>query len=611
MFAGYLGRCSQASGRRRGGLPCSKLGLAFLACEFGRFLSHIQGTYTGLHFVIRQCQRRGVGGHTASSHLARAHFHRLSVALVLQRVGGEKRFEELGIGQRSLGTCGRGPRHPLGRLDLQLELVRHGLEAVRLLIHTVGEGFCHLGKLALRLLLFELCLHGGAQFFKRGLTGCLDIGELDDVVPKLGLHQVTDFAFLQRKSSLFEGLDHGTPGKEIQVAARSGRALVVRGLLRDFGKRAWRLANLGQQLGGTGLGLLAVCRGCILGSIHQDVACAALFLRRHASQVLFVVGAQVVFTQGDGSTHAVEIEHHVLDGCLFQLLELGRVGFVVSLQIRIRGGDLAGEIGGIEARNLNLAALIQSVERELDLGIGAKCSAHHTTHHLVHRDVTAHIGFKPFRCQALCSNQGAVGVGIERAVRALEPCNRRDFLQAAGQTGIAGHKVHLLRRSCQHAVTHQALQRGIAGTGRVQQLGIDRGRLGTDAVGLHAMGIVPVRLVDVVAIDTGHYGTLFREIVAVDAYQHKRRNDQQEQEDHHDLGVLADGFKHGRSFRRQKTKGELAFAFVRWWWVLTVSNRRPTPCKGAALPTELRTLPKLILSSRRLSMPCQDGTSEL
>jgi hypothetical protein len=25
------------------------------------------------------------------------------------------------------------------------------------------------------------------------------------------------------------------------------------------------------------------------------------------------------------------------------------------------------------------------------------------------------------------------------------------------------------------------------------------------------------------------------------------------------------------------------------WWVLTGSNRRPTPCKGAALPTELNT----------------------
>lgn len=26
-----------------------------------------------------------------------------------------------------------------------------------------------------------------------------------------------------------------------------------------------------------------------------------------------------------------------------------------------------------------------------------------------------------------------------------------------------------------------------------------------------------------------------------------------------------------------------------WWWVLRGSNSRPTPCKGAALPTELST----------------------
>ena len=47
------------------------------------------------------------------------------------------------------------------------------------------------------------------------------------------------------------------------------------------------------------------------------------------------------------------------------------------------------------------------------------------------------------------------------------------------------------------------------------------------------------------------------------------------------------------------------------WWVLTVSNRRPTPCKGAALPTELRTQPKTIFSSQHLSMLYLDGTLEL
>src|SRR3989337_841278 len=28
---------------------------------------------------------------------------------------------------------------------------------------------------------------------------------------------------------------------------------------------------------------------------------------------------------------------------------------------------------------------------------------------------------------------------------------------------------------------------------------------------------------------------------------------------------------------------------LHWWWVLTGSNRRPSPCKGDALPTELST----------------------
>src|SRR5690606_21179367 len=36
---------------------------------------------------------------------------------------------------------------------------------------------------------------------------------------------------------------------------------------------------------------------------------------------------------------------------------------------------------------------------------------------------------------------------------------------------------------------------------------------------------------------------------------------------------------------QQKRRTQFAF----FWWVLTGSNRRPTPCKGAALPTELST----------------------
>src|SRR3954468_17093892 len=40
--------------------------------------------------------------------------------------------------------------------------------------------------------------------------------------------------------------------------------------------------------------------------------------------------------------------------------------------------------------------------------------------------------------------------------------------------------------------------------------------------------------------------------------------------------------------RPTKNKARISAGLLDWW-VLTVSNRRPTPCKGAALPTELST----------------------
>ena len=64
---------------------------------------------------------------------------------------------------------------------------------------------------------------------------------------------------------------------------------------------------------------------------------------------------------------------------------------------------------------------------------------------------------------------------------------------------------------------------------------------------------------------------------------------------------------------RCKKNGEHVVRHCRGWWALTVSNRRPTPCKGAALPTELsappenrnlKTLASLILIAGPMSL-CQ------
>src|SRR5574337_1179052 len=105
------------------------------------------------------------------------------------------------------------------------------------------------------------------------------------------------------------------------------------------------------------------------------------------------------------------------------------------------------------------------------------------------------------------------------------------------------------------------------------------------------MRVVPVGLRDVVAVDARHRLCLLaEEAVALDAPQHDGRKHQQEQQAHHDLGMLADHFEHAWTLWGQKEKANSPFALL-GWWVLTVSNRRPTPCKGAALPTELSTPP--------------------
>ncbi|MNU96781.1 hypothetical protein D3C71_868310 [compost metagenome] len=349
------------------------------------------------------------------------------------------------------------------------------------------------------------------------------------MVTEVGFHQIADFTLLEGKGRVFKRLDHGAPSEEIQIATCGGRSFVVRGLLGHIRKRGWRLAHLGQQFRRTCLGLLTVGRRCVLGGIDQDVAGATLFLASHARNVFLVVGAQVVLIEGDTGTHAVEVQNHILHRSLLHLKELCRICLVVGLQICIRGRNLGREICRLEAHHLDFSLLIERVQRELDLGIGTEGGPHHTTDDLVDRQIAAHIGLEAFRRQTLRTHQGPIGFCVQRTVSALEPCNGGNLLQAACQPRITRHQVHFLGGSCQHAVAHQALQRGVAGLWRVKKLGIDRGRLRTHAVGLHAMGIVPVSLVDLVAIDARHHWALFREVVAVNAYQHKRWNDQQEQ----------------------------------------------------------------------------------
>jgi hypothetical protein len=84
---------------------------------------------------------------------------------------------------------------------------------------------------------------------------------------------------------------------------------------------------------------------------------------------------------------------------------------------------------------------------------------------------------------------------------------------------------------------------------------------------------VPVRLHDVFAVDLGHLLALVPgPVIAIEAQQYKRRNDQQKQQHHDDFGVLANEIKHLEfpvrlltdKNRAQQQKRRTSFAFFSW-----------------------------------------------
>jgi hypothetical protein len=323
-----------------------------------------------------------------------------------------------------------------------LKLFGHGIETVGLLIDAIRKRFGHLGKFALGLLLLELCFHRGAQLFEARLAGDLDVCQQNDVVPEIGFHHFTDIPFIHRKRCVFKGLDHGAQPKEIQVAARRRRPSVFRGFFSNFRKSGGGLADLLEQLGCASLGFFSVCRRGILERIDQNMAGATLFLACKTGYVFLVIGAQVVFVQRDARPHTVDVQHQVFHRRLLGLLEISSMGLVVALQIGIGWGHLARKIRRVEARNLHFAALVQGIQRQLDLRIGAEGGPHHPTHDLVHRNIPTHIGFEAFRRQPLGTDQCTVRLGIQGTVGAAELGNGRNLLQTARQAAVAGDEVH-------------------------------------------------------------------------------------------------------------------------------------------------------------------------
>ena len=267
------------------------------------------------------CRQQGAG----------RNLDRFRIPLVLDRVFREQSGEDLRVRQRSdLGSHLRVRIlwHPIGLLDLQLELVCCRLQAIRLLIDHVVEALGRFGKLARRRLLLQFAFNFGLDLLERPNLGRLDPGQFDDVIAELGLDQPGQIAFLLLENLILERFDHHAASKETKVAALLRRAGIFRMLLGEIGEFLRRLLQFRQHLLGLGFCLFLVR---VRLRQDQDMARATLFRHFVAILVTVVPGLNLSIADRYLTQQRIERQDHVFGFDLFGDFVLGLVVVVVLL----------------------------------------------------------------------------------------------------------------------------------------------------------------------------------------------------------------------------------------------------------------------------------------
>jgi len=275
------------------------------------------------------------------------------------------------------------------------------------------------------------------------------------------------------------------------------------------------------------------------------VAGTSLFLTGQTLQVLLIVGFDILLGQADAAHQAVDVEDNIFHVGRFNASETFGIGFVKSLKILVIDLDFAHEILGRKFLNLYFTALQVSLQGSVRLLGHRQCRSLKRNHHLATGEVLTNTRFKPLGRHALAGSKLAVTFHVQLAIGTTKPGDRRTLLKLTRQPCITGHQKLFLSRRRKHALVDHLLQGRHACRNGVQHLGIHVRHLRADAIHLTLVRIVPLLLRDRLTVYLGHSSRLVGEAaVALYAKHDERRYDQQEQQPHHDLGVVADGIEH-------------------------------------------------------------------
>ena len=154
----------------------------------------------------------------------RRDLHRFGVAFAFDRIVTKQTIQQLLIVERRGGSGACKKRRGL---DLKLEFVGCGFQAVCLLINRIAERLGTFGIFFLRLLLFPFLLDLGAHLFKRLDLRSFNAHQLDDVQAEIGFDQPGNFAFLQFECGVFKRLDHRAAAKHAEITALRCRPRVL------------------------------------------------------------------------------------------------------------------------------------------------------------------------------------------------------------------------------------------------------------------------------------------------------------------------------------------------------------------------------------------------